>query len=213
MGTVEPQQAAHAGPPGVLLAFVPWIVFWILVGNVDFGLACVIALAIVAFQTLKTVQAGEVPKVLELGTLVAFAVLTIIAYAGDEAWLERWFQPLSNGALLLIALVSVLIGKPFALQYAREQAPPEVQESPLFYRTTLIITWVWIAAFAVMTVSSLIPPIADGDSTMLDQDDTLSVVFYWVIPFIALAGAFLFTKWYPDEVRRRAREGARAAEA
>ena len=62
---------------------------------------------------------------------VAFAVPTF-AYTGDEQWLERWFQPLSNGALFLIALVSVLIGKPFALQYAREQAPPEVQESPRF---------------------------------------------------------------------------------
>ena len=214
MGTAETQQAAvHGGPPGVILAFVPWIVFWVLVGNVDFGLACVIALAIVGVQALKTLQAGEVPKVLELGTLIAFAVLTIVAYTGDEQFLERWFQPLSNAALFLIALVSVLIGKPFALQYAREQAPPEVQETPLFHRTTLVITWVWIAAFGVMTVSSLIPPIVDGDATILDQDDTLGVVFYWVIPFVALAAAFLFTKWYPDQVRRRARGEARAAAA
>ena len=140
-------------------------------------------------------------------------MLTIVAYTGDEQFLERWFQPLSNAALFLIALVSVLIGTPFASQYAREQAPPEVQETPLFHRTTLVITWVWIAAFGVMTVSSLIPPIVDGDATILDQDDTLGVVFYWVIPFVALAAAFLFTKWYPDQVRRRARGEARAAAA
>jgi hypothetical protein len=32
-----------------------------------------------------------------------------------------------------------------------------------------------------------------------------------VIPFVALAAAFLFTKWYPEQVLRRAREEARAA--
>jgi hypothetical protein len=198
---------SHGGP-GLFTAFVPWIVFWVLVGNVDFGLACLIPLAIVALQTFRTVRAGAVPKVLEIGTLIVFAVLTVIAFVGDDDVLERWFQPISNGGLFLIALGSVLIGKPFALQYAREEVPPEVQESPLFLRTTLIITWVWIAAFAVMTVSSLVPPIVDGDATIYDKTDALTVVFYWVIPIVAIAAALLFTKWYPDHVRSTAGVGA-----
>jgi hypothetical protein len=62
-----------------------------------------------------------------------------------------------------------------------------------------------------MTVSSLIPPIVDGDATFSDQDDTLAILFYWVIPFIALALGVLFTKWYPEEVRRQARAEAVSA--
>jgi hypothetical protein len=62
-----------------------------------------------------------------------------------------------------------------------------------------------------MTVSSLIPPILDGDATFTDQDDTLGILFYWVIPCIALALGVWFTKWYPDEVRRQARAEAASA--
>jgi hypothetical protein len=192
-----------AGGPGIFAAFIPWIVFWVLIGSVDVRVACVVPLVIVAVQALRTVQSGAVPKVLELGTVVVFAVLTVLALVGDDVFLDRWIQPLANGGLFLIALGSVVIGKPFALQYAREEVPPEVQDSPVFLRTTRTITLVWVAAFAAMTVSSLIPPIVDGDVTMHDEDDALSALCYWVVPFVVLAGAVLFTKWYPDEVRER----------
>lgn len=189
---------------GLIAAFIPWIVYWVLVGNVDIRLACLVALVIAAIQILRTILAGATPKVLESGTLVVFAVLTIVAFVGDDLFLDRWVQPLANGGLFLIALGSVLVGKPFALQYAREEVPPEVQDSPLFLRTTLLITWVWIATFAVMCLSSLVPPIVDGAATMRDENDALSMIFYWVIPFVALAGAVLFTKWYPERVHEEA---------
>lgn len=193
----------RSGGADIFGAFLPWIVYWILVGNVDFRLAVLIAFGVAALHFVRARVAGGAPKVLDIGTLAVFAILTIVAYATDDAFLERWLQPLSSGALLAIALVSLLIGKPFVRQYARETVPEEYWDSPRFLRTTLVITWAWIAAFAVMAVSALIPPLVDGDSTTLDQNDTLSIVFYWVIPFVALAAAVLFTKWYPDEVERR----------
>jgi hypothetical protein len=71
-------------------------------------------------------------------------------------------------------------------------------------RTTLVLTWAWVVAFAVMTVSALIPPIVDGQNTFHDQSDEVSVIFYWVIPIGALVLGILFTKWYPERVRARA---------
>lgn len=196
------EHTSHSGP-GLFAAFVPWIVFWILIGNVDVWTACAIPFAVAGLQALRSVRTGAPPKLLEIGTVVVFAGLTLIAIVGDEVFLDRWIQPLANGCLFLIALASVLVHKPFALQYARDEVPAEIQASPVFLRTTTIITWVWVGAFAVMTISSMIPPIVDGSATMRDQDDALSVVFYWVVPFVVLAGAVLFTKWYPDEVRKR----------
>lgn len=202
----------RSGGTDIFGSFVPWIVYWILVGNVDFRLAVLIALAVAAVHLLREVQGGTKPKVLDIGTLAVFAILTIVAYATDDTFLERWIQPLSNGALLAIAVVSLLIGRPFVRQYAREAVPEEYWSSPRFLRTTLVITWAWIAAFAVMTVSALIPPIVDGDATLLDQDETLGIVFYWVIPFLTLAVAILFTKWYPDSVERRSASAAASVE-
>jgi hypothetical protein len=192
----------HGG--GFVSGLAPWIVYWILVGNVDFRLAVLIALGVAAFELLQTVLHGEKPKVLDVGSTAAFAVLTIVTYATDDTFLERWIQPITSGALLAIALGSILIGKPFARQYAREQVPEQLWDSPGFLHTTLLITWVWVGVFAVMTVSALIPPIVDGQNTFYEQDDTVGVIFYWVVPFVALAAGIVFTKWYPKRARARA---------
>jgi hypothetical protein len=169
----------HSGPGGFVAGLLPWIVYWILVGNVDFRLAVLIAFAVAGFQVFQAFMQGRMLTVLDIGSTLAFAVLTIVTYATDDRFLERWIQPITNGALLAIALGSILIGRPFARQYARQQVPEELWTTPGFLRTTLIITWVWAGVFAVMTVSALIPPIVDGQNTFLDQSDDLSIVFYW----------------------------------
>ncbi|HEY8518081.1 MAG TPA: hypothetical protein VIS07_21440 [Candidatus Binatia bacterium] len=188
----------------MLTSFAPWIVFWILIGNVDFRLAMLVALAIAALHAFREARATGNVKVLDVGTAVAFAVLLALTWVLDEDFLERWMQALGNGALFAIALASVLIGKPFVLAYAKEDAPPEIWNEPLFLRTVNVITWVWIAAFAVMTVSAAVPPLVDPAATLRDENATLATVFYWVIPAIALAGAILFTKRYPEHVSRAA---------
>jgi len=186
---------------GVFASLAPWIVYWILVGNVDFRTALLVACAIAVVQTARDVRAGGTVKVLDVGTAAAFALLLGLTWVLDQAFLERWMQPLSNGALLAIVLTSVVVGQPFVLAYAKEEAPPEVWQEPLFLRTVYVITWAWIAAFAVMTASALVPPLVDGAATLRDEDATLSIVFFWVLPSLALGAAILFTKRYPDRVR------------
>ena len=204
----QTQSASTDRGGSIVAGLAPWIVYWILVGNVDFRLAVLIAFGVAAFQLVKTVfLEGQSPKVLDVGTVGAFAALVIVTYATDDQFLERWIQPITSGALLAIALGSIVIGKPFARQYAREHVPKELWESPRFLRTTLVATWAWVGVFAVMTVSALIPPIVDGQNTFYEQDDTVGVIFYWVIPFLALAAGIIFTKWYPEHVRRQAAAG------
>lgn len=188
---------------GFIGGLAPWIVYWILVGNVDFRLAVLIAFGVAVFELLRAYNQGSLVTSLDIGSTLAFGVLTIITFATDDRFLERWIQPLTSGALLAIAVGSILLGRPFAREYARAEVPEEFWTSPRFLRTTSIITWVWTAAFAVMTVSALIPPIVDGQNTFHDQSDEVSVVFYWVIPIIALVLGIIFTKWYPDYVERR----------
>lgn len=185
-------------------SFAPWIAFWILVGNVDFRVALLVSCVIAIVHAAREARGGASLKVLDVGTAAAFAILLGLTFAVDEAFLERWMQALGNGALLAIALASVALGRPFVLAYAKEETPPELWQQPLFLHTVSAITWAWIAAFAVMTASAAVPPVVDGAATLRDEDATLSIVFYWVIPTIALAAAILFTKRYPDHVRRAA---------
>ena len=62
------------------------------------------------------------------------------------------------------------------------------------------MTWIWVAAFAGMTVSSAIPPIVQGDATILDTKTPLSFVCYWVIPFSLLGLAALASRILPERM-------------
>ena len=67
-------------------------------------------------------------------------------------------------------------------------------KSELFGKITTSITWLWVGAFAGMTVSSAIPPIVQGDATLLDTRSPLSFICYWVVPFLLLfVWGYLYT--------------------
>ena len=63
-----------------------------------------------------------------------------------------------------------------------------------------VISWIWVAAFAGMTISSAIPPIVQGDATILDTKTPLSFLFYWVIPFSLMGLAALATRLLPGRM-------------
>ena len=59
---------------------------------------------------------------------------------GKATWSVVGVRALVDAGLLLIVLVSMAIGRPFTLQYAREQVAPEFWNSPEFVRTNYVIT-------------------------------------------------------------------------
>lgn len=183
---------------GILIGFAPWIVYWILVGNVPFGAAVLVALA-VAVATFVIGRINSSPgRTLETGAVATFLVLAVLTFVLDQAVMERWMQPLSNAGIFVVALVSVVIGKPFVREFAAAGLPPDVIKTDLFGQITTRLTWIWVAAFAGMTVSSAIPPIVTDDATILDTTAPLSVICYWVIPFTLLALAALASRVLPD---------------
>lgn len=185
---------------GIFFGFAPWIVYWILVGNVPFLTAVLIALG-TAVATYAISRAGGKPgRTLQVGAVATFGVLTALTLVLSQDVMERWMQPLSNAGIFLVALVGMLVGKPFVRELAAEGQPPEVVSSELFGRIVSRVTWIWVGLFGAMTVSSAIPPIVQGDATVLDTRDVLSVVFYWVIPIALLASGAVLSKVVPDRM-------------
>jgi dienelactone hydrolase len=185
---------------GIVVSFIPWIVYWILVGNVAFQLAVTIAFAIALLGLMVTRASHKSLHTLDVGNIAVFAALVLAAYVVPTDTLERWLQPLSNAGLFLIVLVGVLIGRPFVREYAVAAVDEQTAKTDSFRAITVAMTWMWVVAFGGMTVSSLIPPIVDGDATILDMDDTLGILCYWVIPFtlLGIAGAVsaMFPPWF-----------------
>ncbi len=185
---------------GILLGFAPWIVYWVLVGNVPFHTAVLVALAIAVLAFVIGRVRGAPGRTLEIGAVATFLVLTGLTFTLSQSFMERWIQPLSTAGIFLVALTGVLIGRPFVREFAEVDQPKEVIESDVFRRITAVLTWIWVAAFAGMTVSSAIPPIVYGDATILDTKTPLSFVCYWVVPFSLLGLAALASRILPERM-------------
>lgn len=99
---------------------------------------------------------------------------------------------LAKTSLALIAWISLLLGKPFILQHAREHAPEERWHLPSFIYTCKIMTVVWGIIFLFSTAMSFwklyFPGLSDG--------------LFKVISLVTMLAGILFSLWYPKKVRR-----------
>lgn len=171
---------------GMLMTFLPWLIFWILLSHDKLLIAIVVALTASVAAIVMERMAGRSVKLLQSGTLAVFVLFGLAALFADRAWLGHWIRLLSNVALTFIVLVSILIGKPFTIQYARESVPKEHWNSPTFLHANYVITWVWFAAFVANTLAS-------GLNYLIPSINVVANYVIAICPFIA---ASMFTSWY-----------------
>jgi hypothetical protein len=174
-------------------ALSPWIVMAVLNGENRFELSAGIAFAMSATLLGASLLLGQSPKLLEFADVTFFAILSIIGLVASDStihWLENYAGEISNIALVLIALGSILIRTPFTLQYAREETDRSLWDNPVFIHINYVITWFWTGAFFVGAVSGFI-----GD-VVIDNSNNLWTG--WIIQVGAIIVAIQFTQWYPD---------------
>jgi hypothetical protein len=176
---------------GILYGFAPWIVYWVLVGNVPSLVAALIAFAI-SLAGLAAGYATRTPRrSLEIGSGATFLAITVVALSAGDALLQRWAVPLSCLGLLLATAVGRLTGAPFVHEYAASNQPSAVVNSDVFGQITTRLTGIWIAVFAGMTVSSAIP-------ASIGARGPAAYVGTWVVPFALLGLGALATRILPD---------------
>ncbi len=174
---------------GIVLAFAPFIGFAVvdrfagsLAGLATGALLSAILILHDAFGTGRSV------KLLEIGTFLLFAGMAGWAFMGDPGWSVMGVRLRVDAGLLAIVLVTMVVRRPFTLQYAREQVPQAHWDSPRFLRTNMVITGVWALAFFVMVLADL------GMLLMPEQLMRLGIL----VTIAALVGAIKFTQWYPE---------------
>jgi len=187
---------------GLLVGFAPWIVYWVLIGNVPFLLAVLVSLSL-SVGGMIVGRSRKLPGfTFEIGTLGTFFFLTVLTLTASRSFLERWVAPLSSVGIFAVVLIGVLIGKPFIREFVGIVQPSEVTDTDLYLRITTVLTWIWVVAYGGMTASSAVPPILDGQATLLDADSASSFIFYWVIPFSLMGIAALVTRILPNKMVR-----------
>ena len=174
----------------LMLSFAPWLSFLIIARDtllrVEIGLSVALALTIV--MGMLRLSRGIIFWV-GFGFFAAAAVAVMVF---QDAWTLQYLGVLANGALALGAWLSIALGKPFTLDYAKEHVEPSLWTDPHFIHVNVLMTAVWASAF---TISA---GLAFGKMEQV----ALSELSYELISYAILIGTAIFTVWYPDHLRR-----------
>lgn len=218
----EPAGERLASHP--VVGFIPWIVFWVVGGPATWETGTLAALLAAILVTMLSIdyrplvawataqpdrgRVGLRPelsrlKLLDIATVVFFAVLSLAAVVTTRhnvSDLDKYSQAISSGALGIIALGSILFRHPFTVDYAKEEAPPEVWHTAVFKRINLVLSSVWAAVFLACALLGL----AAQQNVAKGLRDWLN----WYIPIVLIFLAFRFTKSYPQQVRAQQAQAA-----
>src|SRR5579862_7396000 len=130
----------------ILQSFLPWILFFVLTGHTQQRLDIAITVAAIT-SIIFEINALKKGFVLSWGTLIFFIFMTISVILFKNQWVTKYSWIFSNGALALIAWISIFIRKPFTIQYAKEQVSKDKWQHPLFLKINYLLTIAWGIVF------------------------------------------------------------------
>jgi hypothetical protein len=175
----------------LLLAFSPWLSFLFIASGslLRLKLGLVVALLLSVAMGITRLHRG----VILWAGLLFFTYATLAVVLFNDMWTARYMGVMANSALAISTWLTIILKKPFTLDYAREHTDPSFWGSPLFIRTNVVITSFWSSIFTVNTI------LAWGKIEHL----ILPEWGYEIITYTLLIGTVVFTKWYPSRARRR----------
>jgi|SRR3954466_892981 hypothetical protein len=156
-----------------------------------------ICLAVIGIDVVR----GRSVKMLGAGSVVVFSGIGAYVTQIDPNLSHSAVKLAADVGVLAISLVSIVMRKPFVLQYALEEVDAATAKLPGFLKATYIITWVWTGAFVLMIIGNALMIYVPG-------------LPFWSSLVIAVAArnsAAYFTTWYPQY--RKAKYGTPPADA
>jgi hypothetical protein len=171
----------------IFLILVPYGAFATLMlvtsAAVSLFVSAAIGMAVMAYDAFR----GRSIKALGAGSVILFAALGAYITPFDNGLSSSAVKLAVDAGVFAISLISLVIRKPFTLQYAREMVDAETAQLPGFLRANYIITWAWTGAFLLMMIANVLMIYVPG----------LPLWSGIVIAFAARNSAVYFTKWYP----------------
>lgn len=176
----------------LLLAFAPWIAFWIISAGhsmVRLQVGICVAAVLVIVMGITRLHRG---LILWAGVFFfAFALVAVVLL--KNLWVIQHLGILASGTLFMATLFSIVIGQPFTESYAREHVPRELWDSPAFIRSGYTVTGAWGIIFLANTLVNVAKP----------YQPELGEWFFRGVELSILVSGVLFTTVYSRLARRR----------
>ena len=174
----------------LVLGFAPFILFFLL-SRLSADLALWAGFAAAFVVTIRDFVESPSLRLLDVGNLLIFGTLALVRGFLFPALTLAQVRFIAELALFVLLAGSILMRRPFSLQYARVSAA-EGWTPAVVRRVNYLTSMVWLIAFAAM---------AGADAAV----SFLAVPLYLAIgiSLAALAVAITFTLRYPALVARR----------
>jgi hypothetical protein len=170
-------------------AFAPWLSFLLIAHGTMFrvkvGLA--VALSLSVAMGIARLHRGII---LWIG-LVFFSYAMVAVVAFEDHWTLQHMGMLANGVLAAGSWLTVIVKRPFTLDYAKEHADRALWDNPVFLKTNYVVTSVWAAVFTLNTGMAFLKM-----NRLVFDELTAELMSYTF-----LVGGALFTIWYPNRGR------------
>jgi hypothetical protein len=148
-----------------------------------------ICLSVIALDVAR----GHQIKILGAGSVIVFTAVGCYVTLVEPGVSASAVKLAVDIGIFLISLTSILIRRPFTLQYAREAVDADTAVLPAFVRANYIITWAWTGSMLLMMIGNVAMIYVPG----------LPLWSSLLIAFAARNCAVYFTKWYPEYTRAK----------
>ena len=148
-------RAAFRQAGKLVLSLVPIFAFWFIslnhtVTTLVAGLIVGTALTIV-FGWLKWATG-----ILEVTTAVFFAFALVAVFGLQNTWIIEHLGIFPASFYFVAMTLSMILNRPFVAEYAREGLTPEQQNTPLFWRTSFVLSSFWAAVLLILTLGAVV---------------------------------------------------------
>ena len=181
-----------------LRGFAPWIAFSV-VSSFSWQWGALVAAVLSVTSMLINRRAGMTldGQILDLGSGLFFAALAALAFLSPDSPVQNFAGPLASTWLGMIALVSLVIRRPFTLGIARRRVSPEIGNSAAFRHLNMVITTAWTIGFLVSG--------SVGFACQALHGGALLHAGYQLLGFVV---PMVFTRWYTARIKARRAQDA-----
>ena len=144
-----------------LFGFIPWILFLFLSGNtlVSLERSIIISLLASVIFGFRELRKGFI---LQWGTFLFFIACAITVNLLKLVFVAEYMGIISNGFFASLIWVTIFIGKPFTLQYAKVELPKEQWEEPGLIQSCRFIALIWALLLTLSTLISFLRILKPG---------------------------------------------------
>lgn len=183
------EQKRLSGAATGLMAFLPWVLYGFASGANHWRVATGGGLILSLVYLAVRLRPGISIKLIDWTTLTFFVIGSVLIIGLHSTVFPAYSAVVIWSCFALATWGSVVIGHPFTAAYARENAPPEFWDHPVFVRLNLAMTLTWCGLMTVNTGIALIGVIVGGTLGKL--------VLGFALPAVLLICGFIFNKRYP----------------